>query len=116
MCPTCKLVEVYKSEAGCVYQCNNQNCLILNFAGETISYKIYQFFDLKRAVDKINITDLLNCTDNASDVSIIAPFSSSKVYVLNICELLSFKELLAGTKVMLELNSILYEKVYNMAY
>jgi len=113
MCGTCKLIEVYKTESGVVYQCNNKNCLWINFAGESISYKIDQFFSLKTIVDNIDINKMINCTDKASDLAIIAPLSSNKIYILNICEVLNFKELLSGTKVMLDLNSIIYEKLYS---
>lgn len=116
MCGTFKHIEVYKTESGAVYQCNNQNCLWINFAGESYSYKIDQFFSLKSIVDNIDITKMINCTENASDFAIIAPLSSQKIYILNLCELLSFKELLSGTKVMLELNSIIYEKLYSLVF
>ncbi|MDQ3393674.1 MAG: hypothetical protein M3512_06125 [Bacteroidota bacterium] len=115
MCGTCKLIEVYKTTSGCVYQCNNKNCLWINYAGESIPYKIDQFFHLKSIVDSIDIDKMINCTEKASDLAIIAPLTSSKIYILNLCELLSFKELLSGTKVMLELNSIVYERLYSIA-
>lgn len=115
MCESCKIIEVFKTTAGVVYQCNNNNCLFVNFAGESVSYKIDQFFSLKSIVDNIDINKMINCTEKASDFAIIAPLSSNKIYILNLCELLNFKELLAGTKVMLELNSILYEKLYSIA-
>lgn len=114
MCGTCKLIEVYKTESGTVHQCNNKNCLLISFAGESISYKIDQFFSLKAIVDGIDINKMINCTEKASDFAIIAPLSSNKIYILNLCELLNFKELLAGTKVMLELNSIVYERLFSI--
>jgi hypothetical protein len=109
---TCKIVEVYKTESGAVYQCNNKLCLWINFAGESVSYKIDQFFSLKKIVDNIDISEMINNTEKAADFAIIAPVFSHKIYILNLCELLSFKDLLSGTKVMLELNSIVYEKLY----
>lgn len=112
-CP-CKLIEVYKTDAGVVYQCNNKNCLFINFAGESISFKIDQFFSLKKIVDKININDMINCTEKAADLAIIAPIFSHKIYIFNLCELLAFKDLLSGAKVMLELNSIVYERLYSI--
>jgi hypothetical protein len=115
MCESCKTIEVFKTEAGAVYQCNNSNCLRLDFAGEIISYKIHQFFDLKKIVDNVDINAMINCTEKASDFAIIAPFSGNKIYVLNLLELISFKELLSGAKVMLELNSIIYERLYSVA-
>jgi hypothetical protein len=115
MCGTCKLIEVYKTESGVVYQCNNKNCLIINFAGESISYKIDQFFSLKALVDKIDINNMINCTENISDFAIIAPLSSNKIYILTLSQLVKFKELLSGTRVMLELNSIVYERLFSIA-
>jgi len=114
MCGNCKIIEVFKTESGAVYQCNDKNCLLINFAGESISYKIDQFFSLKAIVDNIDINNMINCTEKASDFAIIAPLSSHKIYILNLCELLSFKELLSGTKVMLELNSIVYERLFSI--
>lgn len=114
MCESCKIIEVYRTASGVVYQCNNNNCLFINFAGESVSYKIDQFFSLKAIVDSIDINKMINCTEKASDLAIIAPLSSNKIYLLNLCELLNFKELLSGTKVMLELNSIVYERLYSV--
>jgi hypothetical protein len=111
---TCKFVEVYKTESGAVYQCNNKLCLWINFAGESVSFRIDQFFSLKKIIDNIDINDMINSTDKAADFAIIAPIFSDKIYILNICELLSFKELLSGAKVMLELNSIVYERLYSI--
>ncbi|CAN5245763.1 hypothetical protein BH23BAC1_BH23BAC1_13300 [soil metagenome] len=112
-CP-CKFIEVYRTDAGVVSQCNNKNCLWINFAGESVSYKIDQFFTLKKIVDNININDMINCTEKAADLAIIAPIFSQKIYILNLIEVLSFKELLSGAKVMLELNSIVYEKLFSI--
>ena len=112
-CP-CKLIEVHKTDAGVVSQCNNKNCLWLNFAGESVSYRIDQFFTLKKIVDNVNINDMINSTEKAADLAIIAPVFSSKIYILNLLELLALKELLSGAKVMLELNSIIYERLYSI--
>lgn len=77
-------------------------------------YKIPCFFALKKLIDGIDLSAMALNADKASDIEIISPCGSERCYVLTLTELIEFKELLAGARVMLQLNSILHERLYRV--
>ena len=107
--------EIYRTENGCVYQCDHKRCFSIDFGGYTTDFKFPCFFALKNLVDKIDLDAMVLNPAKASDIEIISPCGSERCYVLTLYELIEFKELLAGARVMLQLNSILHERLYRIA-
>ncbi|HYG40310.1 MAG TPA: hypothetical protein VD908_16895 [Cytophagales bacterium] len=105
------LVEVYSTEKGCVYQSDSQNAFWIEFGGKMTAYKTNCFLKLKGTVDNINLAQRITCLHSA-DCEIIKMGKCNDFYVLTLCELVAFKELINGAKVMLELNSIIKERLY----
>jgi transcriptional antiterminator Rof (Rho-off) len=105
------LVEVFRTESGCVYQSDVENCYYVEFAGKTVKFKIKCLFRLKSIVDNIDLARMAADTRRASDVEIISLCACEHCYVLNLTQIVAFRDLLAGTKVMLELNSIIHERL-----
>jgi hypothetical protein len=106
--------EIFRTANGCVYQCDNKRCFGVDFGGYMTEYKIPCFFALKKLIDRVDVDAmLLNC-DTGSDIEIISPCGSERCYVLTPSELLEFKELLAGARAMLQLNSIIHERLYRL--
>lgn len=108
------LEEVFRTESGCVYQSDAENCLYVDFGGRAIKYSLACFFRLKRLVDKVNLPDMAVNPERSSDLEIISPCACEHCYVLTLAEIAALKELLAGTRVMLELNSILKERLQRL--
>ncbi|WKN29840.1 hypothetical protein PZB74_12770 [Porifericola rhodea] len=104
---------VFRNEIGCIYQDDKQGCFVLEYNGYKTILSVPCFFCIKKAVDKIDVKAMIADPDPASDIAIISPHSCDRCFVLTIAELLSLKELFAGAKVMLELNSILQERIYS---
>lgn len=104
--------EIYRTENGCVYQCDQKRCFEVEFCGEITEFKLPCFFALKNLVDKIDLEEMALNPANACDIEIISPCGSDRCYVFTLPELIEFKELLAGARVMLQLNSILHERLY----
>jgi len=71
--------------------------------------KVETFLRLKKAVDSINLDQMAISTNRSSDFEVITICGCDRCYVLTLPELIAFKELLAGARFMLELNSVLYE-------
>jgi len=107
--------EIFRTENGCVYQRDNKGCFAVDFGGYTTDYKIPCFFALKRLVDNIDLDAMALNPRKSSDIEIISPCGSERCYVLTLRELIEFRELLAGARVMLQLNSILHERLYRIA-
>jgi len=110
-----KFKEIFRTDHGCVYQCDKKRCFFVDFAGSMTEYKFPCFLALKKLVDRIDVEAMALNPSHASDVEIISPCGCERVYVLTLPEIIAFRELLAGAKVMLQLNSILHERLYRVA-
>lgn len=108
---TAQLTDVFVNRHGGVYQDDDKNCLIIEFQGQRASYCIKGFFQLKALVDRIDIHQLIQDASTAG-LEIINPLCSERCYVLNLCEVIRLRSLLNGAKTMLELNSIIQERIY----
>ena len=107
--------EIFKTPNGCVYQGDGKGCFCVDFAGYMTEYKFPCFFALKRLVDRTDLDAMILNSSTASDIEIISPCGSERCYVLTAAQLWEFKELLTGTAVILQLNSILHERLYRIA-
>lgn len=106
-------IEVYKTLNGAVYQSNQDRCFWVEFNGELTSYKVPCFYKFKKAVDNVDLDLMANNPQAIYDYEIIAPCSCDRCYVLTLTEIAELKDLLSGAKVMLELNSILNQRLYS---
>lgn len=109
-----QLKEIYSTANGCVYQCDRKRCFVVDFGGYMTEFKLPCFFALKKLVDNIDLEHMVLNPSKSSDIEIISPCGSDRCYVLTLPELIEFKELLSGTRVMLQLNSILHERLYRI--
>lgn len=112
---TTHLKELFATPHGAVYQCDKEGKFHLEFAGQNTSFKFPCFFALRKRVNQIDVAKMLSNPDTSADVEIICPCGSNRVFVLNVVEIIQLKELLNGAKVMMELNSILFERLYRVA-
>lgn len=109
---TATMQEIFTTNSGAVYQCDKQNRLFVDFAGAVTAYRVDAFLRLKRAVESIDLSRMASNTGRSSDYELITVCGSEKLYVLNLTEIHSFRELLSGAKFVLELNSMLHERLY----
>ncbi|MBE8715184.1 DUF6686 family protein [Sphingobacterium hungaricum] len=105
ICPLASVEEVFETEHGGVYQCSRKNCYWLEFKETTTSFKVNDFLLFKKRIDQIDIENMLSNSGRTFDFEIIMPFRSERCFVLNVHEILQLKEVLAGAKFMIELNS-----------
>ncbi len=109
------LEEIFRTPNGVVYQCNRYNCFWLDFAGGISPFKVNDFLHLKKQIDQIDVAHMAQNTSRVADIAIINPFRSERCFVLTLKDVVILKELLQGAKVMLDLNSILYDSLHAMA-
>lgn len=105
------MLEVYSTSAGAVLQCDHRNRIVLHFAGSLTAFKVDAFLRLKQIVERIDLMAMASSTDRSSDVEVIYPVGCERVFVLTLPEVIALKELLEGAKVMLDLNSLLNERL-----
>jgi hypothetical protein len=106
--------EIFATASGAVYQSNRDRCFWLDFKGELTSFKIPCFSQFKKSVDKIDLQAMALNPDKAFDYEIVMTCSCERCFVLTLAEVVALQEILAGAKVMLELNSIIYERLYSI--
>jgi len=106
--------EVFQSKDGAVYQSDSENCWYVDFAGKLARFDYRNLLKLKKAVYKIDIEEHLLKNVSAPDVEIIFICACDHCYVLSLIEIISLKELLEGTFVMLELNHILHDRLHRI--
>ncbi|MEM9983294.1 MAG: DUF6686 family protein [Bacteroidota bacterium] len=104
--------EIFSTAHGSMYQCSHTYRYRLHFKGLVYTFKVNDFQQLKRTLDRVDVMAMLHNPDSSCDLEIITPPQSDRCYVLTLCDIIHLKELLAGTKVMLSLNSILKERLY----
>lgn len=102
--------ELYKNKLGAVYQCDTTSKLIVEFGNSIAHLNIPCFLCLKKQTDKLNLEAMAYNMD--TDVEIFTPCSTDRCYILSLTEAYYFQDLLAGAKVMLELNRIIHERLY----
>lgn len=105
------MTEVFRTKYGCVYQCDHENRFWVEFSGTLTPFKFHCFFRLKQLIDEVDIEAMVNNPHSSADLEIISPCSCERCYTLTLPEVIRFRSLLAGAKVMLELNSILHERL-----
>jgi hypothetical protein len=110
---TTNLIEIYRNPSGCVYQCDKDGKLVVEFGGTTEKLSLPCFWCLKKSVDKINLEEMANNIE--ADIELVTACGCERCYILSLTEAYLFKDLLAGTKVMMELNSIIYQKLYTFS-
>ncbi|MDX5443759.1 MAG: hypothetical protein LPJ89_08270 [Hymenobacteraceae bacterium] len=107
------LTEVYVNAAGAVYQNDKLNRFVVSFNGSVATYKVQQFLSLKKQADALDLEAMAKSESRATDIEIITVAGSEQLYVLTLADAIAFKDLMTGAKVMLELNSILHERLYS---
>ncbi|MBD1426770.1 hypothetical protein H8B17_14380 [Sphingobacterium arenae] len=105
ICPLAQVEEVFKTAHGAVYQCSRKNCYWLEFQQTTTAFKISDFFLFKKRIDAMDIARMLADTSRAADFEMIMPHRTERCFILSVQDILSLKDILAGAKFMIELNS-----------
>ncbi len=102
-------VELFRTEKGAVYQCDATQRLILEFWDTHTALSTRDFAQFRRMVNTIDVQQMALSTGSAYDVEILTPPRSERCYVLTLCEIVHLRELLNGSQLMLDLNSMLRE-------
>lgn len=107
--------EIYKTKSASIAQCELTDSFLLTFEQEEIQFKLCDLFAFRKNIMALNIIELLEST--APDVEVIHLPHCDRFLLLNLREILEFRELLNGTFDTLALNSaiqkILRKNVFN---
>jgi len=102
---------VYQTSNGQVFQSDTENCFYLNFKGETYRMNACAIIALKTKLDALNIEQILLTDAHRQPIEIIPLCNNDRILVLTVEEIIEMKDLIPGTLVMLELNSIVCQRI-----
>lgn len=112
--PAVNFNEVFSLKEGAIYQSDSENCWYIDFAGKLARFDYRNLLKLRKAVDQVDIEKLLLNSDKSADVQIIFICACDHCYVLSLLQIIKLKELLQGTFAMLELNHIIFDRLYRI--
>ena len=106
---TASLIALFDTKKGRSYQCDSSNSIVIDFAGHRSSYKLKDFLVFQRMVNRVDILDLIYDLSDRADSVLIETAKKNFSISLNICEIVMLRDLLNGTKFVLNMNSMLCE-------
>ena len=101
-----QLTELYRTPHGLISQDNKRYGYHIEWMGQTTFLKMPWFFSLKRQVEALDIETFLLASH---EVEILSACGCERVFILTAQQALEFKQLFAGARHMMELNSLLHE-------
>jgi len=112
--PILGFTEVFATAHGAVYQCDQEQCWYVDFAGKLARFDYRNFLKLKKAVQKIDIRSRILASGQEPHVEIIFICACDHCYILSLQEIVQLRELLAGAFTMLELHHIIYDRLHRL--
>ena len=97
--------RIFATKNGFIEQSDRLHCYFLHFNGASYKLAPCALIALKSKLQVYNLEDLLLSNDDF-DLEIIPVCNRDRFLILNLEELIELKELINGTFVMIELNSI----------
>jgi hypothetical protein len=105
--------EIFVCNENAIYQCNSKRKIVFVFQNKVEYLRINDFFSLCQWIENYDIMPMLS-VETTAEIEILYPSFFENIFILNLQELLQLKNLLEGAKTMLELQSILYERLYSV--
>jgi hypothetical protein len=105
--------ELFSTSKGFSYQCDNSSRIVLRFADMEAPFRIHDFLNFRRFINKIDIQSRLFDLSDESDYEFVEAPQVNIYKKLTLCELIQLRELVNGTHFAIELNSMLHEVLYS---
>jgi hypothetical protein len=100
---------LFETKKGRCYQCDFTDSVVLIFNEKQSSYTLKEFLVFRRMVNSVAIVDMIYDLSDNCDARLIETCKRNFSSTLKICEIIQLRELLNGTKFIIQLNSILHE-------
>jgi hypothetical protein len=104
--------ELFSTSKGFSFQCDNSARIVMNFGDMEASFRIQDFLNFRRFINKIDIQSRLFDLSDESDYEFVEAPQLNIYQKLTLCELIQLRELVNGTHFAIELNSLLHELLY----
>ncbi|MEP3388391.1 MAG: hypothetical protein ABJO02_09405 [Reichenbachiella sp.] len=103
--------EIYHTTNGKVLQNDKDNRFYLEYKGKEYRMAVCALIAFKAKLDQLNIEEMLLSDASLNDIEIIPLCNKEHLMVLTLDEIIEMKDLIPGTLVMLELNSIVQQRI-----
>ena len=105
---------IFETTNAAVHQADHENCFYVSFKSNEYKLKVCSFIALKARLDHINLERLLLSDESA--IEIISLCNNDRILVLTIDEIIEMRALLSGAMVMIELNSIVHQRIHRAVF
>lgn len=95
--------EIFSTKSAAILQCESTDSFLLRFDQNEIAFKLCDLFTFRKRIMELDVVELLE--SSSPDTQIIHLPHCDRFLLLNIFEILEFRELLNGTFDTLALNS-----------
>ncbi|MEO9966218.1 MAG: hypothetical protein ABJF11_10540 [Reichenbachiella sp.] len=102
---------IYHTTHGRVEQNDKDNCFYIHFKGNEYRMSVCALIAFKTRLDQLNIDTLLLSDATCDGLEVIPMCDKDRLMVLTLDEIIEMKDLIPGTLVMLELNSIVQQRL-----
>lgn len=107
--------EIFRTKNRSIAQCGHSDSFVLTYELGEIEFKLCDLYTFRKKIMDIDMMDLLD--SSSPDIEVIHLPHCDRFLVLNVHDILQFRELLNGTFNILALNSsiqkILRKNVFN---
>jgi len=104
--------ELFSTSKGFSFQCDITSRIIVNFGEMEAAFKIHDFLNFRRFINKIDIQSRLFDLSDESDYEFVEAPQLNIYQRLTLCELIQLRDLINGTHFAIELNSLLHQLLY----
>lgn len=102
---------IYHTANGKIVQNDKDNRFYLQYKGSEYRMAVCALIAFKSKIDQLDIEEMLLSDASLNSVEVIPLCNKEHLMVLTLDEIIEMKDLIAGTLVMLELNSIVQQRI-----
>jgi hypothetical protein len=108
--------EVFSNKNGSVYQSDREGCWYIDFAGKLVKFDYRSLLQLKKSIYRVDIEALLLDNTKKPEIEMVFICACNHCYFLNLMQIIALKDLLEGTFAMFELNQIVHDRLFRLAF
>jgi len=105
---------IYQTANGKVLQSDLDNHFTLSFKNLDFRFNICGLIAFKSKISTVDVSTKLLSSELCDDLEIFSMCNNERLMVLTMSEIVEMRDLLSGTFAMMELNSILHQRIYRV--
>lgn len=102
---------IHQTANGKITQSDKENCFYMSFNETEYRMNVCSFIAFKAKLDALDIEKMLLSESSKQDLEIIPLCNKEHFIILTLADIVEIKGLVQGALVMLELNSIVHQRI-----